>query len=135
MPLADPVARAAYHTAYEARRRGTRNKYYRAWREAHPGAERNWQPPTTAQLHEARLRYRYGITAADYENLLVAQGGGCAICGRTYSTTRRLSVDHDHATGRVRGLLCQGCNVKVGHFEGADFEAIAAYLARFGGQL
>lgn len=50
-----------------------------------------------------------GVTDDEYERLLAAQGGGCAICGST-PKTRRLHVDHDHRTGRVRGLLCMRCN-------------------------
>lgn len=50
-----------------------------------------------------------GITDADYFALLKAQGGHCAICPST-PKTRRLHVDHDHATGAVRGLLCHRCN-------------------------
>jgi hypothetical protein len=50
-----------------------------------------------------------GVTDAEYDRLLAAQGGGCAICGNP-PKTRRLHVDHDHKTGRVRGLLCHRCN-------------------------
>ena len=50
-----------------------------------------------------------GITDAAYEALLEQQGGHCAICSAT-PKTRRLHVDHDHATGKVRGLLCHRCN-------------------------
>ena len=50
-----------------------------------------------------------GVTDEDYARLLAAQGGGCAICGNP-PKTRRLHVDHDHKTGRVRGLLCHRCN-------------------------
>ena len=50
-----------------------------------------------------------GIDDAEYERLLEAQGGHCALCtGKP--KTRRLHVDHDHLTGRVRGLLCYRCN-------------------------
>lgn len=67
---------------------------------------------------------QYGITVEQYDQLLADQGGTCAICqlperyvdART-GRTRRLSVDHDHKTGRVRGLLCGSCNQAVGHFE------------------
>lgn len=54
-------------------------------------------------------RKQLGLTIEDYERLLAAQGGGCAICGAT-PKTRRLDVDHDHRTGAVRGLLCHRCN-------------------------
>jgi hypothetical protein len=50
-----------------------------------------------------------GVTVEQYDAMLAAQGGGCAICG-TKPKTRRLDVDHDHKTGRVRGLLCHRCN-------------------------
>ena len=50
-----------------------------------------------------------GIDDAEYERLLEAQGGHCALCPNV-PKTRRLHVDHDHKTGRVRGLLCYRCN-------------------------
>ncbi len=58
------------------------------------------------------LRDRYGITSAQYDALLEAQGGRCAIC-RCKPKTRRLAVDHDHKTGIVRGLLCMNDNRKL----------------------
>jgi hypothetical protein len=57
----------------------------------------------------APYRSRTGITQAEYDRLLVEQGGHCALCPNT-PKTRRLHVDHDHATGAVRGLLCFRCN-------------------------
>jgi Autographiviridae endonuclease VII len=50
-----------------------------------------------------------GVTDDEYALLLEVQGGGCAICGAK-PKTRRLHVDHDHKTGKVRGLLCHRCN-------------------------
>jgi len=50
-----------------------------------------------------------GVSDDEYARLLEAQGGGCAICGAK-PKTRRLHVDHDHKTGKVRGLLCHRCN-------------------------
>jgi len=65
--------------------------------------------------HARALEKRYGITRADYDALYAAQGGVCYICRRATGKTRRLSVDHDHATGKVRGLLCRPCNNILGH--------------------
>lgn len=50
-----------------------------------------------------------GVTDEEYARLLAAQDGHCALCPNT-PKTRRLHVDHDHTTGRVRGLLCFRCN-------------------------
>lgn len=78
------------------------------------------------------MRTLYGIGPEDYERLLAAQSGGCAICGtqRPGGRGQRFHVDHHHDTGKVRGLLCHGCNTAVGAL-GEDVDrlmAAAAYL-------
>jgi hypothetical protein len=65
---------------------------------------------------------RYGISAEQYQELFNAQNGVCAICGNPETrihkgVVARLSVDHDHITGTVRGLLCQPCNLGLGGFK------------------
>lgn len=63
---------------------------------------------------------RYGLTPEQYHQFLVAQGGKCAICGKDNirnGKSIRMCVDHDHKTGKVRGLLCNRCNVEVGYIE------------------
>ena len=72
--------------------------------------------------HRSSLRRRYGLEPAQYQALLSAYAGKCWICqsktGDTYrGKTSRLSVDHDHATGHVRGLLCSSCNNGLGRFK------------------
>lgn len=64
------------------------------------------------------LKSRYGITEQDYSDLFDKQEGKCAICDTDYGvSTRNLDVDHDHETGKVRGLLCNNCNRGLGHFQ------------------
>ncbi len=61
------------------------------------------------------LKRLYDMSIGQYEELLASQGGGCAICEELPSGKRRyLCVDHDHVTGKVRGLLCHSCNRGLG---------------------
>lgn len=59
--------------------------------------------------HSAHVQKVYGISGAEYDELLKMQGHRCAIC-RQKPAKKRLAVDHDHKTGEVRGLLCATCN-------------------------
>lgn len=65
--------------------------------------------------HAARILRVYGISKEEYDAIYEHQGGLCAICRRATGATRRLSVDHDHESGLVRGLLCRVCNNLLGH--------------------
>ena len=89
------------------------------WDRTHPDAVRN-----------RRYRYLFGITLDVYNSVLAAQDGVCAICKAINLNGRRLSVDHDHRTGAVRGLLCHNCNSAVGHLKDNPLliEAAAQYL-------
>lgn len=68
---------------------------------------------------DAQLKTHYGISLDDYEKMLEEQGGVCAVCRKGESDPRRkyLSVDHDHETLKVRGLLCCTCNFVLGFLE------------------
>lgn len=63
----------------------------------------------------SKLKFKYGITSADYEKMLLRQGGVCAICRKKF--INNLHVDHNHKTGLVRGLLCLRCNGKLAWLE------------------
>lgn len=71
------------------------------------------------------LFYKYGLDSGDYENMLVAQNYKCAICGTSnprgegVESDKELSfsVDHNHKTKKVRGLLCNLCNRALGFFQ------------------
>lgn len=72
-----------------------------------------------ADTHEKRVQATYGLLEGQYDAIYAHQGGVCAICGPVTGRngkTRRLSVDHNHDTGEVRGLLCRPCNTLVGMF-------------------
>jgi hypothetical protein len=80
-------------------------------------------------LRRGQLKRLYGISPADYDALLAKQDGACATCGKPSKET--LCVDHCHATGTIRGLLCRKCNTGLGCYEDDPATMITslAYLA------
>ncbi len=123
---------------------GTRQRqWYQANREHAIAEVERWQQENKEHLHayrrgyrarrkaedrDAHLRRTFGITQADYEALLARQGGGCGICGRKPGKIS-LHVDHEHETGKIRGLLCVGCNNALGQFH--DDPALLALAAGY----
>lgn len=76
------------------------------------------------------LMQRHGITTADFYAMLVAQQAKCVICGRRFARTPH--VDHDHRSGKIRALLCFGCNIMLGNAKDRPevLEIGAAYLRK-----
>lgn len=87
-----------------------------------------WQGRTTEEKDAVRQK-KYGLPPGQYDAMFAAQGGVCALCGRP-EKSRPLAVDHCHTTGRIRGLLCTGCNTALGKFGDDPGRLIqaAAYL-------
>jgi len=97
--------------------------YQKEWRKNNPDKVKiSWD-----RYYQSRGRYwkRYKITKQQYEAKAKQQNGVCAICGcpqpETNKKTNKLTVDHNHKTGKVRGLLCTKCNLKLGCIEDAEF--------------
>lgn len=85
------------------------------WKRCNPVYWPN-EPPTMKHRRH-NLKRNYGMTQSDYEAMVAAQNGECAICRRLPSGRgryARLVIDHDHETGAVRGLLCNKCNAAIG---------------------
>ncbi len=85
------------------------------------------------------LTKKYNLTHEQYEAMLASQGGGCAICGSSDPGTRNkhMMIDHNHATGAVRGILCGPCNRTIERLENVSNWAIRAlqYLAKYASPL
>ena len=129
--------RAAYAANPEKRRAVEREKYRSNPAEyARKRREHNRMHPEFKR--QSRLRYMYGLTEDDYAKMLEVQGGVCAICGGKPSgcgkSGQRLHVDHDHATGQNRALLCDRCNLGLGKFgdDPVKLHAAGAYLEKWG---
>jgi hypothetical protein len=121
-----------YNRAKAQEQRKRDPEYYRRWKAEHPERNRNYH-----------RRYRYGISHEDFLTLFEKQGGKCACCGTALvldlpkrDPQRTTSVDHDHETGKIRGLLCNGCNAGLGHFEDSvqRLEQAVAYIRRHTGE-
>jgi len=84
--------------------------------ELHAAADKRRYKKRKEKIRNYQVEYFYGISWNDYQRILGAQSGVCAICGNTNQNGRRLSVDHDHSTNKVRGLLCSSCNIGIGNF-------------------
>lgn len=113
---------AAYHRKHYAEHKEKRDTYQREYNAEHReevnARSRRWRAENTERAVNISLKHRFDITLDDYNAMLEAQGSSCAICGRTPEEEgRRLSVDHDHETGKVRGLLCNNCNRGIGYLQ------------------
>jgi hypothetical protein len=104
--------------------------YQKHQRQLHPERYREFGKRTRtvhrekfrAAIRRWNLKNKFGITVEQYDAMLAAQGGLCALCHRHERTkAKRLAVDHDHATGAVRGLLCGPCNVVLGYIENTEW--------------
>ena len=90
------------------------NTYCRSCQNIRTKASPNWK----SNVRTASLKKNYGITPEDYDLMFAKQQGVCAICSQPDDEKRQyLCVDHDHATGVVRGLLCHNCNIGLGKFQ------------------
>lgn len=114
--------------ASQGRCRPCANEASRRWSRNNPGRMRAcvlaWQkanPQHARRLARRTVLKRYNLTLEQYDEMLAAQGGVCAVCKQAETSRdgitgslRRLAVDHCHRTGVVRGLLCWRCNSVLG---------------------
>ena len=110
-------------------------KYHEENREKHLKHGREHYDENKELYRSSHLQRTYGISLADYDSMLITQKGKCAICGMTPEENgQRLSVDHDHATGEIRALLCNGCNRGLGGFRDSPILCGLAmsYLYKYG---
>jgi len=121
--------RKAQARAYYSRHREERTLYSRTYRLGHEDQLRSYNHLYHKRNH---LRNRYGISVSDYNSVLAAQGGVCAICETADWGIQGPHVDHDHGSKEVRGILCNRCNRAIGllHDRSGLAKAAAAYLER-----
>jgi hypothetical protein len=126
MPYADPAQKKQRDSEYQKENRAHCTARQKAWRQDHRDRQR-WYT----------LKWKYGITREDYDSQLERQGSVCAICSTADEGLwwGYFVVDHDHATGAIRGLLCSPCNTLIGGARDRTdvLRSAIAYLERGGG--
>jgi hypothetical protein len=119
--LANPGRAKLANDRFRAKNRVRRNAEKREWAKAHPGHYR---------AHN--MMHCYGLTLQQIDDIRLSQDNQCAICSQVFIPASVMRVDHDHATGKVRGLLCNRCNVALGIFGDTiqGVERVIEYLKR-----
>lgn len=114
MPYKDPIKRKEYQALY-AKTLERKKKTY--------DCKMRWAAENRTKDRDSRFRRHiakaYNLTVDQYNQMLNAQNGVCDICGNveTSKAATRLGVDHNHSTGKVRGLLCTLCNSGLGSYK------------------
>lgn len=130
--------RQAYARTYAARHpeklRERSRRHYAKDPAKRLAATRRWQEKNRLAVRfgkfDLMLRNKYKINAEDWARMFNAQNGQCVICKRRLRFDKSTHVDHCHATGAVRALLCHGCNTSIGHAEEntAILRSMIAYI-------
>ena len=151
MPHKDPeVAKlyfASYHKKHQTKKLAYSRAYYRAhkarcnenarrWNEKNPEKRKKIARDSYHRRKEQyvayRRHYRTGCDLETYNQRWAEQNGLCAICGSP-PFRKHLDADHDHLTGKIRGLLCNRCNTALGNFqeEASILQKAIEYLERW----
>lgn len=102
---------------YNEKRRKAREKRTPEQIELDAARAAEWAASRPARIKAYHLKRLYNLTLDDVMGMLERQGGCCAICGILFSPRKPHKIDHCHATGAVRGLLCNTCNTALGKFQ------------------
>ena len=115
-----PKHYSEYGKRYRVKNHEKLMDYSRKWainnRTRHIQTSCDWQHRNKDRVFANNIKRNFGISVKQYSELLKNQGGVCAICGSIPNAKKRMAIDHDHKTGRIRGLLCHMCNLSLGGF-------------------
>ena len=110
MTYADPEKKKAYIKEWRKKNKEKISNQCRKWKKEHPEHMRNYY-----------YLYKYGITYEDRNNMIIEQDGICAnpLCDTKFSDldSTKIHIDHDHDTGKIRGILCNLCNLLEGYVD------------------
>lgn len=106
----------------QAKRVKAKRKQDMVWRQKQCERSKKWRLENPERnyrsVRNATLKIKYGITFDQYVEMFNKQGCQCAVCGEKESKGYgKMAVDHDHITGKIRGILCQPCNTSIGKMQ------------------
>ena len=130
-PIDDYHFKSRSEGTYQARCKSCNINAVKAWQEKNPERyEGVWKRSSSNRSAVRRKAAQYNISIDDLEELIEKSGGLCEICKRP--PNRWLVVDHCHNSEKVRGLLCESCNLAIGGFQDSPdrLRAAALYLER-----
>lgn len=115
----------SWHPTNKNRLKGSCKKCVKAYQKNYHKIYKQIKNPIKKRNYN--LKHKFGITLEQYNNLFNGQNGCCAICKEHQTNLKKsLSVDHCHVTNQIRGLLCQPCNIAIGHFKDNINNCLAA---------
>lgn len=131
MPFKDPQAKLRNAERYRNAHKDRVSAAVQKWRENFKKDAEGY----ALYIKERNLQSRYGINVDTMLEMIDTQEGLCGLCKKPFGETRAKSpaVDHDHSTGRIRGILHQACNMAIGHL-GDSEEGIQNALNYFSAQ-
>lgn len=140
-PLTEFYVRKERKSGYDSDCKDCGRALAREWHRKNPERSRAtaaaWKAANPEQVDKVTRRARlraYGLTPECYDEMFALQGGCCAICDKPQDEqSRRMAVDHNHATGAVRALLCLSCNQAIGRLQEdpARMRMAARYIEHF----
>lgn len=123
-----------YEAAWRARNKDKVQERNRRYREKNKGRSISDSKRWRAANAGADRRQRYGLLLAEWDALFVSQNKACATCKSADPGGQPWQTDHDHRTGRVRGILCMRCNVALGLL-GDDHDSVTRMMLSFASYL
>lgn len=109
-----------YREQHQLELKNKKKEYYDAHKEEISKQHKEYYSTHKAEFRKKRVTYLFGIDDTEYSNMVEKQNNLCAVCGNPETQTRngvikRLAIDHNHVTGKVRKLLCNNCNISIGY--------------------
>jgi len=125
----------AYYVAHQEKIRARARAYHAAHREEKNAYHKNYFVTHKKEIKDHRLKINFGLIQTKVDDLLNSQGGQCAICRTNKFNKVGPVIDHDHFTGKTRGILCSNCNSVLGFSRDCTdiLEAAIKYLEKHGG--